>query len=222
MERFERLLKRVCRNPPLPHCLKCAERLTIGFLKLRPEADFTDVLGPPLVRGSWRNDQIEPHQKEREGSVASSSKSSVSPRSSSFAPTTPAMLRPRDAPESGEVSSEDCSTSSDEETTGDDKPRRRRRARLCSISANLRSDENSFDVYYDDSVRFHGKSSFMPLLQATRHVRRASTKSIKSDNPPNAPNQSDHQGSGEFPEHRRKMFWTLPPVSDEVDKCGDK
>lgn len=163
------------------------------------------MLGPPLARGSWKNDQPRSYQKEMEDS----SKTSVSYRSGKF--TSTAFLRPKDAQEYSQETPDDSTTPSDEEFGAESDPRSRLRIRLPSERPDLSSDETSARSVYsledEMSTRFHGKSSFFPLIQATRKLA-----CTKSDDSLKSANGEVQQSQDKFPDRRREAFWMLPPV----------
>lgn len=64
------------------------------------------------------------------------------------------------------------------------------------------------------TTRFHGKSSFFPLIQATRKLACA-----KSDDSLNSANEDAQQSQERFPGRRREAFWMLPPVRVFVDSA---
>lgn len=90
--------------------LRCATKLpsqapqySMSMLQIRPGVDFSNELGPPVIRDSWKDDRGEERQakkKRTEGTFAAASSQSVSPlppppSSSSLCP---ASLPPLDIP----------------------------------------------------------------------------------------------------------------------------
>lgn len=170
------------------------------------------MLGPPLARGSWKNDQPRSHQSKREDS----SKTSVSYHSGNF--TSNAFLRPKDAQEYRQEAPDDSTTPSDDEFGAESVPRSRLRIWSPSERADIPSDETSARSLYsledEMSTRFHGKSSFFPLIQATRKLACA-----KSDDSFNSANGDVQQSQEKFPDRRREAFWMLPPVRFSINNA---
>lgn len=226
--------------------IKLIRRLTKGepTLQLRPEADFSDVLGRPIPRGSWRSDQErDAGSSNRPENVSGSSSRQPAPSQSSHIPSHISLL-PRNAIDHGRPQdhlSDDGSISSDEEFSVANWSRQRLTVRGKShVSASdpdspvgtgtgsgdspmqdayASGTGSSFSTGADESsLRFHGKSSLLPLVHLTRRYMRATTGNDGFREPGEGPDDSfsDSRRAGidTVPNGRRRLYWGSTPVSD--------
>jgi len=138
------------------------------IIQLRPDQDFSAELGPSVIRGSWKDPPSAPHR--------SSSPSPTSSRRSSHllilpsSPTTNTLnvqthlLRSRKSSVSDKSS--DSPYSSDPDDLVDDKERGMHQLTLRKAS-HLHSEESKEEQH----ERFHGQSSYLPLIDATRRYK---------------------------------------------------
>ncbi|KAJ7770173.1 fungal-specific transcription factor domain-containing protein [Mycena maculata] len=139
------------------------ERLEKLLKQVRPDADFTPELGPPIPRGSW---------KEEGAPVASTSRirANDSPPKSGLRLSTHLALnshsRHRYSGNDSDSSSDGFSTSDSEQMVEGLKGGLRK---LTLRSTNSHTDDR--EDYDAINARFHGKSSLVALIDATRRYK---------------------------------------------------
>ncbi|KAI5118928.1 hypothetical protein M0805_003752 [Coniferiporia weirii] len=196
------------------------ERFERLFKRLRPEADFTNILGPPVPRGSWKdeNDSKVPGSSKSAGATPSSRSASIS--QSIRVPPHTSMLPPTALEESH-------SDSDSYEEDFADRPRNRLPAWRTSHSRENPTEYfpvlGSFGTNEEgSSVRFHGKSSFFPLVRTTRHYMRATAghdgfHDVRGDG--DAPlSDACRIGICKIPQRRRDIYWTLLPWEEAWER----
>ncbi|KAH8107479.1 fungal-specific transcription factor domain-containing protein [Phellopilus nigrolimitatus] len=196
------------------------------LLQLRPEANFIDVLGPPIPRGAWKSNQdsapdLSTFAFKSTEDALSSRRSSISqttslPSGSSFIGGSSGS-RDRQSRSSAE---DDDSCSSEREFDFADFPGRRLPVRGASHPPGSPGEDflmqEYLNVNVEKSFRFHGKSSPFPLVQATRRFMRSSKgkeDGFHDMSTGSGVSWSDagRVGIGNIPKRRRDMFWTLSP-----------
>ncbi|THH02713.1 hypothetical protein EW145_g6715 [Phellinidium pouzarii] len=137
------------------------ERFERLFKRLRPEADFTNVLGPPIPRGSWRNngDSDTPGPSNSPDAPWPSSQRSSS-RQPAYIPSNSSIL-----PRYERVSPSEDSIPSDDGLSLSEWPPSRlpaqRESRLPAVPTEDPLMQEYLSVNEEgSSIRFHGKSSF--------------------------------------------------------------
>ncbi|KAF9241629.1 fungal-specific transcription factor domain-containing protein [Melanogaster broomeanus] len=216
------------RGPPKAYITGLEDRLEKmeALLKrLRPESDFSEELGPRVVRDSWKADPELPPRASPHAMSSSSSAPSLRPKASSSGSLRCSALPPvgvsnsfnpsscidsRSRRSAGtprtDTESSDGYTSSDSEEVGELSLSRGMK-RLTIRGLEPAQDNPSLA---DSQVRFHGKSSWFKLIKPTQklrdeHMHRVSggderDRSIRdSTSPVNAAAL------------RRPEFWTTPP-----------
>ncbi|KAL5485496.1 hypothetical protein ACEPAI_8138 [Sanghuangporus weigelae] len=222
------------------------ERFERLFKRLRPDTDFTEILGPPIPRGSWKSDQERyPGSHNRQASDASSKTGHSAPSSSICLPS----LLPRKAAEGqhDSDSAEDSYSSEEDFLDVDDWPRRRltvRGAPTFSASSDAESPvgtgsvdsplneafststgsfaRTGFKLEDGSSIRFLGKSSLFPLVKATRQYMRDTA----GDDGFHEPGQGSDEiwsdagriGISNIPRRRRERFWIIPPWEEAWER----
>ena len=176
----------------------CPDRsLTVTFTQLRPEADFFNELGPPVIRDSWKTDtehplRTSPHEK------------STSPSASSFRHKS---LRTAGTPQSDTDSSSAGYTSSDSEEVGELSLSRGMK-RLTIRGLEPTQDHHPFT---DNQVRFHGKSSIFKLIEPTRKLRDEHVHRVAGGEQSRSTRDSTSPINAAA--LRRPAFWRTPQVS---------
>lgn len=192
------------------------------FPQLRPEADFSEDLGPPVIRDSWKTDSelplhVSPHEKSTSPSASSSrliGSSSTSLHSNVLSTSNHSRhipsrsRRSAGTPRSDSDSSSAGCTSSESEEIGE-----------LSISRGMKrltirglEPTQDYHPLADNQVRFHGKSSFFKLIEPTRklrdeHVNRVTGGEERSRSTRDSTSPINAAAS------RRPEFWSTPPVS---------
>ncbi|KAG2150388.1 fungal-specific transcription factor domain-containing protein [Suillus clintonianus] len=202
------------------------ERMEALLKRLRPEADFSEELGSPVVRDSWKRDaepqyRLSPDEKSTSpvaplrphgspsvgtslppvGKILPSSSVSVRSRRSAGTPRTDTDL------------SSDTYTSSESEEIGELSLSRGMK-RLTIRGLEPAQEHGSL---VDSQVRFHGKSSCFKLIEPTRklreeHMNRIIQESCSTDveSGPGSRNSPESTSSVSFTPIRRPEFWTTP------------
>ncbi|KAH7888654.1 fungal-specific transcription factor domain-containing protein [Phlebopus sp. FC_14] len=216
------------RGPPKAYITGLEDRLEkmeVLLKRLRPESDFSEELGSPVIRDSWKND-TEParrppsHEKSSSPSASSSrpkSSPSGSLRCSGLPPvgisntvnSSSASQRGRRSagtPRTDTDLSSEGYTSSESEEVGElSLSRGMKRLTIRGLEP---AQENS--SLTDSQVRFHGKSSCFKLIEPTRklrdeHMHRVSGAGERSRL------ERDSASPVNAAATRRPEFWTTPP-----------
>lgn len=198
------------------------ERMEALLKRLRPEADFSEELGSPVVRDSWKHDaepqyRLSPDQKSL--SPAAHLRSNGSPSvgtTGKFLPSSSVSIRSRRSagtPRTDTDLSSDACTSSDSEEVGE-----------LSLSRGMKrltirglEPAQVHGSVVDNQVRFHGKSSCFKLIEPTRklreeHINRIFQESGSTDAESGTGSRSSPESASSvsFTPTRRPEFWTTP------------
>ncbi|KAH7914147.1 fungal-specific transcription factor domain-containing protein [Hygrophoropsis aurantiaca] len=227
LEKMDSLLKRV--SPLFAH-LSSSEcngvnSLTNVLLQLRPEADFSNELGPPVIRDSWKTESEPPRHPsphEKSSSPSAPSKMKGSPASlrsnalpqvavsSAIIPSSRISSRSRGTPRSDSDSSDYFSSSESEEVGELSLSRGMKRLTIRGLEPTA---ENNTII--DSQVRFHGKSSCFKLIEPTRKLREEHMVNLgmyPSDLDSGTGNSHYQQSASpvDFAPTRRPEFWATP------------
>ncbi|KAG6333681.1 hypothetical protein ID866_5411 [Astraeus odoratus] len=227
LEKMEALLKRCFRThylicPTLRRLYRYEEGANEIACQLRPEEDFSEELGPPVVRDSWKSD---PAPVRRPSPHEQSTSPPAIPSTLKDSPSAP--LRPGPAPSvshtvlssstanihsrrSGGTPRTDTDLSSDGGSSDSEEVGElslSRGMKRLTIRGLEPAQENSYLA--DSQVRFHGKSSWFKLIEPTRklrdeHVYRVTGGAESSVFPPDNNNPVNAAAT------RRPQFWTTP------------
>lgn len=213
IERFERLFKRVCHASYLQSKYKFINIIS----KLRPEADFISILGPPLERDSWRGGLAYSRQSTSRTPQPDSSQTVKS------SPASKAFFTIRGSP----AAESDLSEASDEEYGY---------AHVLSVRLPIsgpsiqnatkqrQMEEHGLTEVCSRSIRYVGKSSPANLVRATREQRRGAIGDdgfydlSKDEDAPLA--DFFRIGIPDMPRSRRRMYWSLQPVGPVIPNAG--
>ncbi|PBK81933.1 hypothetical protein ARMGADRAFT_976134 [Armillaria gallica] len=219
------------RGPPKAYVTGLEDRLEKmeDLLKrLWPESDFSEELGPPVIRDSWKNeesansaDNATSHLRAKSSPLnppASSSFKKPSAASALFSPSVPlgfsthltlSDLRPQKRPRvpvrkhssgthgshsKSEANASDPSSDVDELVEGFEGKGR--------LSLRLSDDV----AEEDNSARFHGQSSSLRMVDATRKFKHLHMLETSSDSGKGTPSPGFRPDSS-----RRVEFWRPPP-----------
>ncbi|KAJ4483342.1 fungal-specific transcription factor domain-containing protein [Lentinula aciculospora] len=194
------------------------EKMEDLLQRLRPGQDFSAELGPPIIRDSWkdpepsyetsRSQSLSPSKLapylDQNMSIRMSSHLKI-PFSSSSSRASSIHHRPRQDPATGSVgSSSSQSDSSDVDELVDNFEKGMQRLTLRSGRSQTQGDGP-----YD---RFHGQSSYIKLVDATRKLRHAhimAQKDVLSNSSDS--NASTTSPSPEIPNALRRLeYWRTP------------
>lgn len=174
------------------------------------------MLGPTVVRGSWRNDQPTSISISKSVDASSSTRRSPPSQQKLFMPASSALLRPRSPPREPDNSSDESGEiSSDEDVP--EVPVKRLTVRLGSHPPVSPSDDSRSQDDEEGSFRFHGKSSLFPLIQATRYMKRTTAgidgfEDFGAEKADLTRANLCRLGIADFPDTRRGIYWNLTPV----------
>lgn len=201
------------------------ERMEALLKRLRPEADFSEELGSPVVRDSWKHD-AEPQYRlspdEKSSSPVARLRSHGSPVGSSLPPvgkllpSSSVSVRSRRSagtPRTDTDLSSDAYTSSESEEVGElSLSRGMKRLTIRGLEPALEHGS-----LVDSQVRFHGKSSCFKLIEPTRklreeHINRVFQESGSTDAESGSGSRSSPESASSvcFTPIRRPEFWTTP------------
>ncbi|KAG9316662.1 fungal-specific transcription factor domain-containing protein [Chiua virens] len=197
----------VLRRPTSPAWKDRSEKMEALLKRLRPEADFSEELGPPVVRDSWKTDpEPLPHNSPQEKSAsppASSFRSKTSPSRSLQSNVPPsASATWRTSRSDSDLSSD---TSSESEEVGELSLSRGMK-RLTVRGLEPTQDQCSLR---DNQVRFHGKSSFFKLIEPTRKLRDEHVNSFTGGEE-RSRSSRDSTSPINAAALRRPQFWATP------------
>ncbi|KAL4073873.1 fungal-specific transcription factor domain-containing protein [Scleroderma citrinum] len=197
------------RGPPKAYVTSMEDRLEKmeALLKrLRPEEDFSEELGPPIIRDSWKND-LEPCRQ------------SLSPPStlpSNLKTSSSGSLRPGSLPLlSDAFSSSLHAADTDLSSEGDTFSESEEVGELSLSRGMKRLTERGLvpaqEIPYaaDSQVRFHGKSSWFKLIEPIRKLREEHVYSVTSGPDSNGFSQNNINQVNAAATRRRE-FWTTP------------
>lgn len=213
------------------------ERMEALLKRLRPEADFSEELGSPVVRDSWKHD-AEPQYRLSPDEKSSSPVAHLRPHGSpsvgtslppvgKLLPSSSVSVRSRRSagtPRTDTDLSSDAYTSSESEEVGElSLSRGMKRLTIRGLESAQEQDQ------LDNQVRFHGKSSCFKLIEPTRklrdeHINRISQESGSTD----AESGSVHRSSPESTSSvnstpiRRPEFWSTPSWEFTFESFQDR
>ncbi|KAI6134590.1 fungal-specific transcription factor domain-containing protein [Pisolithus thermaeus] len=208
------------RGPPKAYVTSMEDRLEKmeALLKrLRPEEDFSEELGPSVIRDSWKNDQDSvlgplPPQKSSSPSalpsnVRSSPSGSLPQITRTLVPSSSrASIRSRysgSTPRTDTDLSSELDTSSESEEVGElSLSRGMKRLTIRGLEP---AQEQS--ILADSQVRFHGKSSWFKLIEQTRKLRDAYRITGGAER---ATMHHENSSPANTAATRRQEFWTTP------------
>ncbi|KIM69740.1 hypothetical protein SCLCIDRAFT_19528 [Scleroderma citrinum Foug A] len=191
------------------------ERMEALLKRLRPEENFSDELGPTIVRDSWKNDPdaVLPHDKSLSSpstlpsnlATPSSGSLKAGPLPLLFNTLSPSRVRTNVRHSAGatdtDLSSEGGSSSESEEVGELSLSRGMKRLTVCGL---VPAQERPYVA--DSQVRFHGKSSWFKLIEPIRKLREEHAYSVTS-----GPDSSMFSQDNINPAAtRRPEFWTTP------------
>ncbi|KAG2146394.1 fungal-specific transcription factor domain-containing protein [Suillus bovinus] len=198
------------------------ERMEALLKRLRPEADFSEDLGPPVVRDSWKQDEepqyrYSPDEKSSSpvGHLRSRGSPSVPPVGK-FLPSSSVSVKSRRSVGTSrtdtDLSSDGCTSSESEEIGELSLSRGMKRLTIRGLEP--AQDHGSL---VDNQVRFHGKSSCFKLIEPTRklrekHINRIFQESGSTDAESGSGSRSSPEStsSASSTPMRRPEFWTTP------------
>lgn len=214
------------------------ERMEALLKRLRPEADFSEELGSPVVRDSWKHD-VEPQYRfspdEKSTSPVAHFRSHGSPSVGTSLPPVGKLLpssgvsirsrRSAGTPRTDTDLSSDAYTSSESEEIGE-----------LSLSRGMRrltirglEPAQVHGLLVDNQVRFHGKSSCFKLIEPTRklrdeHINRISQGSGLTDAESGSGSRSSPEStsSASSAPIRRPEFWTTPSWEFAFESFQDR
>ncbi|EEB89361.1 hypothetical protein MPER_12550 [Moniliophthora perniciosa FA553] len=208
--------------------------------QLRPDHDFTNELGPPIIRDSWKTDETETREPSAPGTSATSTprRSAVhrnAPAPSSRLPSAIQVSKSSShlnlRKHSGSHAAGSLATANDSHDSDYE----------SETSSKLYSSESDglVDTYTagmhrltlrgpdapaeedDNHTRFHGKSSSMNLVDATRKLKQQHIlQTIDNDDPSNHTSQPDSvlvSSSTRRPEYWRFPKWEFVWEGLDVD-----
>ncbi|KAG7098621.1 hypothetical protein E1B28_000543 [Marasmius oreades] len=188
------------RGPPKAYITSLEDKMEImeGVLKrLRPDQDFSEELGPPILRDSWRLEDpanVESHSSHAYLPISFPSTSHSGVR---------AFIDPNDSEsETDSVSNNPYSSDSDglvdKFTTG--------MARLTLRGADAPAEQE------ENHVRFHGKSSSMNLIDVTRKFKQMHIQQTLDRDGATSLNSQRLSNPSSFNANftRRPEYWRLP------------
>ena len=168
--------------------------------QLRPEVDFTQYLGPPILKDSWKWEAQPSTSAPRPLATKKSHSTSLNPLDHSFKP----QRKPSDA-ESGDVLPSD----------DDDPPFECAMRKLSLHTPGYSDDETNKDdgdTGVDPGTRLYGKSADIHLVGPTVFWK---YKHIMEVTPPAPRPETQPSDPVSFPKVRRPIYWGSPfSVSD--------
>jgi len=167
--------------------------------QLRPEVDFTEHLGPPIIRDSWKLDAQQSTPASR--SLDKGSRNSTS-------------LNPLDYTLKGRRNSVDAESGilvpSDEEEPIFECTKRKLNSGPPGFSGG-EPDKDDVNAVVDPGTRLYGKSADHHLVIHTVFWK---SLHIKEVTPPDPQQETQPSDPGNFPKVRRPIYWGPPfPVS---------
>ncbi|KAF5373786.1 hypothetical protein D9758_000681 [Tetrapyrgos nigripes] len=196
------------------------EQIEALLKQLRPDQDFSDELGPPIIRGSWKDDNDPPPKSSTHSASLPAPLSSTPALLSSHLVMDPSPsqnlhldIRTRhqslslDVSLSDHTSDSESSYSSDPDELFDDYEKGMSRLTLRKAS-HLRPKGSN-------DARFHGKSSSMKLIDATRrfkqeHISKSEvTANSESGSQPSPSPRASYPVHARRPEYWRASRWEL-------------
>ncbi|KAF8973212.1 fungal-specific transcription factor domain-containing protein [Flammula alnicola] len=220
------------RGPPKAYISNLEDRLEeleALLQQIHPGVDFSEELGPPVVRGSW---------KTQDGPSRASS-SSIGRTPSLASNVLPPLLVPYHQAHSNDCTSQtpvclpslrsthltfrsrrrskrdsDATLSSNSEESSEESPSSSSETEEILITSvggrekiTLRASEND-DTTDDNNIRFHGRSSTAGLVETTRQFKHMHIRETMSPTQKNSPRTSPDNLT--VAQWRRPEFWQRP------------
>ncbi|KAF7315601.1 Zn(2)-C6 fungal-type domain-containing protein [Mycena indigotica] len=177
---------------------------------VRPDADFSSELGPPIVRGSWKDD-IGGSSSSSAGKASARSRRPSSPPRTSIRFTSHLALNSHWRQDNSDSDDSDELNSSDSENMADVIKGDLRKLTATYDQGKRSSGDDPLDTI---TTRFHGKSSLISLIDMTRRYRELF---IEEEN-----KQQDEQKPKTLKDHytptRRNEFWEPLPWEVEWER----
>jgi len=171
----------------------------MSVIQLRPEVDFTQHLGPPIIRDSWKLDAQQSTSAPRPPGKGSRNSTSLNPLDHTFK----GQRNSLDG-ESGAL------VPSDEEEPIFECSKRKLNSDPPGFSG-VEPDKDDVNAGVDPGVRLYGKSADFHLVIPTVFWK---CLYIKEVTPPNPQPETQPSNPETFPKVRRPIFWGPPfPVS---------
>ncbi|KAA1473897.1 hypothetical protein DENSPDRAFT_931268 [Dentipellis sp. KUC8613] len=209
------------RGPPKAYVTSLEDRVERAealLKRLRPEADFSAELGPPIVRDSWKTD-APPNDARTNSNPAPRLPPSIPVTS---LPTNATRLIPRQ-PSFARIPGEglfdiDREHVSDEQVSEDEDvfeihlSKSMKRLRLHELEPDEKGDRS-----LDAQVRFHGSSSPFRLAAATRQLKLNRMNELKSEGASPVDEARDQRPGHQVAESSslREYFWRSPTWESE-------
>ncbi|EIN11920.1 hypothetical protein PUNSTDRAFT_142130 [Punctularia strigosozonata HHB-11173 SS5] len=210
------------------------EKIDVLLKRLRPNEDFTDELGPPIVRGSWKNDP--PHKRSTSAqSRGETSKTraqttsqiqSLSPPSSSFGSAPLPHLRSnpnspvvREAAAKGKSPSGSSKREDDgnDESSSDDVSSDVEELGELSLTRGVKrltfrglEPAGEPAPHSENQLRYHGKSSSYKLVGMTRRLREEHRAELRKTETEAEADESVAASPEDDRSNMRDEFWTMP------------
>lgn len=165
------------------------------IIQLRPEVDFTQHLGPPIVRDSWKFDGLS---------------STSAPRPLGKKSSNPARLNPLDHSLKVRRKSSDAEPVDLVSTDDEDPPFECAKRKLNLHTPGYSDDEidkEEGDTGVDPGTRLYGKSADIHLVGPTVFWK---YQHIKEVAPPDSQPEALPSDPGMFPKIRRPIYWGPP------------
>ncbi|KAF8482796.1 fungal-specific transcription factor domain-containing protein [Russula ochroleuca] len=140
------------------------EKMEALLKRLRPETDFSTELGPPILRGSWKNEPVNPTSTPAGGETSPRTLHQFH-RLSTLAPL--ALSRKTSSTSLSAMSDHEGNIPSDDPDDPTDQLIRKTQ-RLTLLDKKTKDKANR---KLDSAIRFHGKSTNFNLVMATRDMR---------------------------------------------------
>lgn len=177
--------------------------------QVRPDTDYTAELGPPIPRGAWKDDAVP---------VASTSRlrGNDSPPRTDLHLSTHLALNPHSRHDDTESSDEEFSSSDSEQMVEG----------LSGLRKLTLRRTKSYTAHKEDSdainARFHGKSSLLGLIDATRRYKELHISDSAAAEPEHATAGPPRAIPESYPPTKRPEFWVAHPVGpSEIHDTSD-
>ncbi|KAF8070504.1 fungal-specific transcription factor domain-containing protein [Lyophyllum atratum] len=213
------------RGPPKAYVTGLEDRmenLETLLKQLRPDADFASELGPPIIRGSWR-EQDPSHSYDEQQLFLSSPSSEIAPESkvlptmsgfSTTGRTTRLMSNPHPTPGRLHQKREEQYHDNTDESDSSEDPSNFDVIEIESISGlvqklTLQGEAVSTERPSDAHARFHGKSSSVGLIEAAQRFKMMHLLDAIEGGQDTRRESPDSIGDAGFSD-RRPEYWTMP------------
>ncbi|KAI0267136.1 fungal-specific transcription factor domain-containing protein [Gloeopeniophorella convolvens] len=161
------------RGPPKAYVTSLedrVERMEALLKRLRPEIDFSAELGPPVARGSWKNEPASP------ATPLPIEEKTAANRSLARYPSLPSLrsLAPSRKPSStslSAISDREHDTASDDLTSDEEGPGEELLQKMKRLTLLDKKPQDKANRLLDAALRYHGSSTTFKLVSATRELR---------------------------------------------------